>query len=191
MKLPSLAAALAIVAVAQPFSPLTARLSAATAAQASTSRDQTRDQLRELLATAGANNRIDIDFRQSTKNPYSVVGFKHGGMTNSEALEAVWSVTKDETIALRVYPHYNGGYINIGRARDPAGLMRKLLQLNSTNFMFWGADETGDVFAGYEFTMESGFPSEAVIVVARSITNQDQFVGQLKPFIGTAPAAKK
>jgi hypothetical protein len=112
-------------------------------------------------------------------------------MINSEALEAIWSVTKDETIALRVYPHYNGGYINIGRARDPAGLMRKLLQLNSTNFMFWGADESGDVFAGYEFTMESGFPSEAVIVVARSITNQDQFIGQLKPFIGTAPAASK
>jgi hypothetical protein len=190
MKPLHLATALAVLALAQPWTPLEPGLSAA-AVQDNSSRDQTRDRLRELLASAAANNRIDIDFRQSTKNPYNVVGVKRGGMTNSESLEAIWSVTKDETIALRVYPHYNGAYINVGRARDPNGLMRKLLQLNSTNFMFWGADEAGDVFAGYEFTMESGFPSEAVIVVARSITNQDQFVGQLRPFIGNAPVAAR
>ena len=186
-----LAAVVAVFAFAQPWIPLAGGLSAAAAVQDSSSRDQTRDRLRELLASAAASNRVDIDFRQSTNNPYNIVGVKHGGMANSESLEAIWSVTKDETIALRVYPHYNGGYINVGRARDPAGLMRKLLQMNSSNFMFWGADDAGDVFAGYEFTMESGFPSEAVIVVARSITNQDQFVAQMRPFLASAPVATK
>ena len=39
----------------------------------------------------------------------------------------------------------------------------------TTIFLYWGADDTRDVFAGYTFTLESGFPSEAIIVVLRSL----------------------
>ncbi len=68
--------------------------------------------------------------------------------------------------------------------------MRQLLQFTDRNFLFWGADDTYDVFAGYSFTLESGFPAEALKVVLGSISNLDGFVGSLKPFIdGTAAAS--
>ncbi len=68
------------------------------------------------------------------------------------------SVTKSDTIGFRIYPHYKGGYINLGKARDTNGLMRKLLYYSDQNFLFWGADDTADVFCGYTVTLESGFP---------------------------------
>jgi hypothetical protein len=61
--------------------------------------------------------------------------------------------------------------------------MRKLLQLSDEAFLFWGMDASSDVFAGYTFTLESGFPEEAVTVVLRSIRNSDKFVGDMRPSI--------
>jgi hypothetical protein len=57
--------------------------------------------------------------------------------------------------------------------------MRKLVKLNDSTFLFWGADDTGDVFTGYTFTLESGFPDKAIEIVLSSIKNSDQFVGEL------------
>jgi hypothetical protein len=66
--------------------------------------------------------------------------------------------------------------------------MTKLLVYNSENFLYWGADDAGDVFAAYTFTLESGFPSEGIVVVLRSLRIQDKFVGELRPLIeGTRP----
>jgi hypothetical protein len=44
-------------------------------------------------------------------------------------------------------------------------------------------DEGGDVFSGYTFTLESGFPEAAITIVLRSIANLDKFVGNMKPMI--------
>jgi hypothetical protein len=45
------------------------------------------------------------------------------------------------------------------------------------------------VFTGYTFTLESGFPDEAIKIVLSSIKNSDQFVGEMRPSIDgtTAP----
>ena len=51
-----------------------------------------------------------------------------------------------------------------------------------------GADDTGDVLAHFEFTLESGFPNEAIKVVLRSIKLQDQYVGQMRPDIDGSSA---
>ena len=142
-----------------------------------------RDRLLELLANASARNQIDMDFHQSTRSPYTIAAMKIGGMKYSEALEADWFVTDKDTIELRVYPKYAGAYVNINRTRDQLAFMRKLLNMNYHNFMLWGADDTGDIFFGYSFTLESGFPADSIITVARSITNQDQFVGKLVPLV--------
>lgn len=93
------------------------------------------------------------------------------------------TVTTKDTIGFRIFPHYKGGYINIDKARNPTQLLRKLVQLNESTFLFWGADDTGDVFTGYTFTLESGFPDEAIKIVLSSIRNSDQFVGELRPSI--------
>jgi len=105
-------------------------------------------------------------------------------LTNSDSLEIVISVTKSETIAFRIYPHYKGGYINVNNVDDRVGLMKQLLRMSDRNFLFWGVDDSYDVFAGYTVTLESGFPNEAMRVVLRSIRNLDQFVGDMKPAIG-------
>lgn len=149
---------------------------------ADSARDATRDQLGALLATAGARSDVNIAFHQSTKNPYNFVGGATG-LTNSDLLEVVISVTKSNTIGFRIYPHYHGGYINLARAKDRAGLMHKLLEYSDTNFLFFGADDTDDVFAGYTITLESGFPAEALTIVLRSLRNQDKYVGEMRPLI--------
>ena len=41
-------------------------------------------------------------------------------------------------------------------------------------------DEGGDIFAGYTFTLESGFPEQAIRVILYSIKPLDQYVGQMK-----------
>jgi hypothetical protein len=152
-------------------------------------RDATREQVRQVLASGGSRTDVNVTFRQSDKNPYNFVGSMTAGMRNVDSLEVVVSVTKSNTIGFRVYPHYKNGYINIGKAKDPNGLMRRLLYLSDQNFLFWGADDSGDIFAGFTVTLESGFPQDVLVIVLRSVRNSDKFVGELRPFVdGTTPA---
>ena len=157
---------------------------------ASASRDATRDSLRALLETAGKRSDVDVEFKQSTKQPYNFVGSMKDKLENVVSLEIVVSVTTSDTIGFRVYPHYKSNYINVAKATDGPGLMHKMLTFSDSNFLFWGADSTDDVFCGYTFTMESGFPDKAIVVVLRSIRSTDRFVGELKPFIDGSAAAK-
>jgi hypothetical protein len=150
---------------------------------AAQSRDTTRERLDALLTTAGQRSDVNVAFRLSTKNPYNFIGTMSTGLTNADELEIVISVTKSDTIGFRVYPHYHGTYVNVGKARDGPALMRALLHLSDLNFLFWGADDSDDIFCGYTVTLESGFPSDAIVIVLRSIHNTDKFVGQLRPFI--------
>jgi hypothetical protein len=157
-------------------------------ASAQVTRDSTRENVRDTLNTAGQRSDINVTFRQSTKNPYNFVGTMTG-LSNVDNLEIVISVTKSDTIGFRIYPHYKGGYINIGKAKDPNALMRKLLYYSDQNFLFWGADDTSDVFCGYTVTLESGYPRDAIVTVLRSIRNTNKFVGEMKPFIDGTPAS--
>ena len=152
------------------------------------SRDATLAQVRSVLATAGQRSDVNVAFRQSTKNTYNFTGSMNTGLTNSDSLEIVISTTRSDTIGFRIYPHYKGNYINLARAKDSTGLMRKLLYYSDQNFLFWGADDSGDVFAGYTITLESGFPADAVVAVLRSIRNTDRFVGEMRPLIDGSTA---
>jgi len=161
---------------------------AQTAQEKEANRVATREKLRALLASAGPKKGIEIAFRQSDKEPFNFVAVKRGGFSNAEGFEIVVGVSNDETIGFRIYPYYKGGYINVDKARNGLGLMRKLLNLSDHNFLFWGADDTGDVFAGYTFTLENGFPDKSLEIVLYSIAPLDQYVGQFRPFIdGTNP----
>jgi hypothetical protein len=146
-----------------------------------TVRNRTREQLAQLLEKAGPT--INVAFNQSQKQPYNYVGTLRTGLVNAESFEIVISVTAKETIGFRVYPHYKSGYINVDKINDRAALMRLLLRLSDRAFLFWGADETGDIFTGYTFTLESGFPEEAIRIVLRSIVNSDKFVGEMRPIL--------
>jgi len=144
-------------------------------------RERTRQRLATLLQTAGPS--VNVTFHQSEKQPFNYVGSLSTGLANADSFEIVISVTSKDTLGFRIYPHYNRSYINVDRARDRIGLMRLLLRLSDRAFLFWGADESGDVFTGYTFTLESGFPDESVRIVLRSIVNSDKFVGEMRPFI--------
>jgi len=144
-------------------------------------REKTRARLSALLQRVGPE--IKVNFQPSTKSQYVFTGMMKDGLTNADSLEIVISVTTKDTIGFRVFPHYKGAYINIDKARNTTQLLRKLVQLNESTFLFWGADDTGDVFTGYTFTLESGFPDEAIKIVLSSIRNSDQFVGELRPAI--------
>ncbi|MBI3638059.1 MAG: hypothetical protein HY216_17830 [Candidatus Rokubacteria bacterium] len=153
------------------------------AQDATARRDATRERLRQLLDSAGKRPDVSVEFRQSTKQPYNFVGLMKDRLANADALEIVISVSAEDTIHFRVFPHYKGAYINIDRAQDTPGLVRKLLRFSDANFLYWGIDNSGDVFSGYNFTLESGFPDNAMIIVIRSVRPLDQYVGDLRPFI--------
>jgi hypothetical protein len=144
-------------------------------------RNRTRDSLAQLLARTGPG--LNIAFSQSKKQPFNYVGTLRQGLVNADSFEIVISVTPKDTIGFRIYPHYKNGYINVDNVKNSLGLMRQLLRLSDRAFLFWGADESGDVFTGYTFTLESGFPEEAINIVLRSIVNSDKFIGELRPVI--------
>jgi len=150
-------------------------------------RIRTREKLAQLLEKVGPT--INVAFSQSQKQPFNYVGSLRTGLVNAESFEIVISVTPKDTIGFRIYPHYKKGYINVDKVNNAKGLMRLLLRLSDRAFFYWGVDETGDVFTGYTFTLESGFPDEAIRIVLRSIMNSDKFVGEMRPFVdGSAPA---
>lgn len=150
-------------------------------------RDATREKLRTLLNNLPSD--LNMTFKPSTAQPYNFVGTLTTGVRNAQAYEVVISITPDETLSFRAYPHYNNAYINIDKARNSVGLLRQLVQLSHHNFLFWGADDTGDVFAGYTITLESGFPDQAVRIVLSSIKPLDEYVGRMRPNIDGTNAA--
>ena len=149
--------------------------------QANEAREKTRTRLSALLQRVGPE--IKVNFQPTSKSQYVFTGMMREGLTNAESMEIVITVTTKDTLGFRIFPHYKGGYINIDKVRNTPQLLRKLVQLNESTFLFWGADDSGDVFTGYTFTLESGFPDEAIKIVLSSIRNSDQFVGELRPSI--------
>ena len=149
--------------------------------EADAAREKTRERLSALLTRVGPD--LSVEFKPSSKSPYVFTGLMRDGLKNAEYFEIVISVTSKETIGFRIFPHYKGGYINIDKAKNTTQLLRKIVQLNDSTFLFWGADDTGDVFTGYTFTLESGFPDKAIEIVLSSIKNSDQFVGEMRPSI--------
>ena len=144
-------------------------------------RDKTRERLSALLERLGPD--MNVSFKPSSKSQFVFSGVMRDGLKNVDQFEIVISVTSKDSLGFRIFPQYKGAYINIDKARNPTQLLRKLAQLNDSTFLFWGADDSGDVFTGYTFTLESGFPDKAIEVVLQSIKNSDQFVGQLRPAI--------
>ncbi|CAN5793306.1 hypothetical protein BH18ACI4_BH18ACI4_08320 [soil metagenome] len=147
----------------------------------SDARIRTREQVGQLLEKLGPS--LHITFRKSEKQPFNFVGLLKLGLTYAESFEVVVGVTQNRTIGFRIYPRYKSDYINIDRVRNGPGLMRLLLRLSDSAFLFWGVDLSGDVFTGYTFTLESGFPEESIKIVLRSIVNSDKFIGEMKPMI--------
>ena len=144
-------------------------------------REKTRERLNALLQRLGPD--MNVSFKPTSKSQFVFTGVLRDGLKNAEQFEIVISVSTSETIGFRIFPHYKGGYINIDKVKNSPQLLRKLAQLNDTTFLFWGADDSGDVFTGYTFTLESGFPDKAIEIVLSSIKNSDQFVGELRPSI--------
>jgi hypothetical protein len=170
--------AVSVAAIAQPAHQTQPTTTTTPTAQETATRDATREKLRTLLEATGP--KINVAFKQSDKNPYNFVGIMSTGLTNADSFEVVVSVSGQDTIHFRIYPHYKGAYLNIDKVSNGAGLMRQMLKYGDKNFLYWGADDTLDIFAGYNFTLESGFPDASIRVVLNSIAKLDQYVGEMK-----------
>jgi len=147
-------------------------------AQEKQSRDNTREKLRAVLNDLGP--KINVAFRQSDKQPYNFVGILSAGLTSADSFEIVILVGDQDTIHFRIFPKYKGAYVNVDKAANSAALLRQMVRFSDKNFLYWGADESFDVFAGYNFTLESGFPEASIKVVLNSVKNLDQFIGEMK-----------
>jgi hypothetical protein len=177
-----------IIALLVLSAPIATGAQTKTPAEKQADRIATREKLRTLLDTSGPKKGIGISFKQSTKEPFNFVGMVTDSLKNADSFEVVVGVSNDDTIGFRIYPHYKGAYININKAKDSTGLMRQLLRLSDKNFLFWGMDATADIFAGYTFTLESGFPDRALEIVLYSIRPLDKYVGEMQPSVDGSPA---
>ncbi|HVS80649.1 MAG TPA: hypothetical protein VHE60_02850 [Pyrinomonadaceae bacterium] len=173
--------AVSVAAAAQPQHQTQPTTTTTPTTQEQASRNATREKLRTLLDATGP--KINIAFKQSEKQPYNFVGIMSTGLTNADSFEIVISVSGQDTIHFRIYPHYKGAYLNVDKVRDSAGLMRQMVRFSDKNFLYWGADDTFDIFAGYNFTLESGFPDASIRVVLNSVAKLDQFIGEMKSSI--------
>ena len=116
-------------------------------------------------------------------SPWDLDGYYDKGLKWASRFEIYFTVTHQSTIWLREYPQYYGHHINMNHVHDPSGCMQQMLRFSYHNFFFWGLDDNRDAFAGYQFTLESGFPEAAVKEVIKSIPLIDESVGDLTPFI--------
>lgn len=146
-------------------------------------REATREKVRSALRQIGP--RLGVSFTQSQGNPFNFSASMTDGLTDAESMEIIVMVGKNDVLTVRVFPHVSGNrYINIDRASNSTGLMRKLLANNAGDFFHWGMDDVYDVFAEFTFTLESGFPEESFDVVMRSVELLDKKVGEMELLIG-------
>src|SRR2546422_5309060 len=92
--------------------------------QRTTTRDANREKLRAILDTVGP--KINVSFRQSDKQPYNFVGVLKTGLKNADALEIVISVSNEDTIHFRIFPHYGNTYLNLDKVRSSEALLRQM-----------------------------------------------------------------
>lgn len=141
-----------------------------------------RDQLEALLSTYPPARAMH--FHRRPGDPFAIDGYLRDGLKFSPDYKIVVVVTPHRTITFRVFPSYDGySYLELAHVRDPGGVMQKLLQLCYRDFFFWGVNPGLSVFAGYTFTLESGFPEEAIKVVVRSIPRLDDRILELVGYI--------
>jgi hypothetical protein len=144
-------------------------------------RDSTRRQLETLLSTYGPAR--EMRFQRSADQPFDAVGVFDKPMRYVSRLEIIVSVTGQRTIGFRVYPRLHGVHVNLDRVRRRSLFMETLLRDADQSFLHWALDQNLDLFAGFTFTLESGFPEDAIKVVIRSIPLLDRPVGELVPLI--------
>ena len=144
-------------------------------------RIKNRDQLARMLSAAA--EATHMNFQRSKTNQFNYSAYLTTGLKQSDTIEVVIGATDVHTIFMRAFPKYKGNYINVDKVREPLTLMRQMLKLSGRTFCHWGTDAQGDVFFGFTFTLESGFPTEAIRVVLRSIAHHDEYIAELKSAI--------
>ncbi len=140
-----------------------------------------RNRLDSLLHAYGKT--LGMRFFRNRDDPFEIDGFYDKDLRYSSRFELEVNITPQNTIGIRAYPQFYGDRINMDRVRDPNRLALELLHLSAHNFLHWGVDDASDVFAAYSFTLESGFPEDAVKEVLRSIPLVDGSVGEIVQFI--------
>lgn len=144
-------------------------------------RRKTFDQLWALVHPYGSSLHYRVHGMQH--DPFTIEAFYDKDLRFTPRFEVYISVTRQQTIQFRIYPQLSGQHLNLDSLSQADSLMQKVLRLSDKGFFFWAADENLDVFAGYTFTLESGFPDEAIKEVLRSIPLLDSSVGQLVSYM--------
>lgn len=142
----------------------------------------TRDRLDSLLHAYGSTLKMKF-YRSSDNDPFQIEGTFDKGLRYASRFELQFNVTAENTIGVRVYPNLYNERINIDDARDRNALALQLLHFSARSFFSWGLDDESNVFARFTFTLESGFPEEAIKIVLRSIPLLDDSVGEMNRLI--------
>ena len=144
-------------------------------------RERNRSRLEDLLENI--EDETKMRFERNGENKFNYSAILTGGLKTAESFEVVIGATDSDTIFMNAFPKYKGGYINVDKVKNREGLTRQLLRLTSRTFLHWGVDSSGDVYCGFTFTLESGFPDEAISIVLQSVVNHDQYLTEIKALL--------
>ena len=143
----------------------------------------------ETMLTKRVGPAINVGFEAAADNPFRFAGVMRTPLRNCDAIEIVIGITPSETIYVRAFPRYQGGYVSVAKATAEGALLRAALRASFDGFFFWAVDESGDLCAGYTLSLESGFPEAVLEVVLRSLPGLDATFGQFRVHVdGSAPA---
>lgn len=143
-------------------------------------RAETANRLDSLLHAYGPT--LKMRFYRDPDDRFQFDGVLDKDLRYAWRFDLEINITPQNTIGIRAYPMFSDR-INMATVRDPNGLAHRILRFTAHNFLHWGVDDVSDVFAAYTFTLESGFPEEAIKVVLRSIPLVDESVGEIVQFV--------
>ncbi|HEV8339047.1 MAG TPA: hypothetical protein VGR25_05240 [bacterium] len=141
------------------FAALAVLLSAAVAALPplllSTERAEAQGVTNSLIS--GYLTRMGVTWKPHSQDANAFVVTKTSGLKRASRVEMIiTNLAKDDLVTLRAFPQIGDQYLALAAARDQSGLMKTMLQRNSTAFGAYFIDSDGDIGFRYVFTTESG-----------------------------------
>ena len=114
--------------------------------------------------------RTGVSWKRNDKDPNEFIVTKTTGFQKADRVEIyVYNDAKKDLVALRAYPKASGKYLSLSGAGDRTGLMKVMLERNSTAFGAYFVDKAGDIGFRYVFTTESGLGYEAFKTVVNQL----------------------
>ena len=135
-------------------------------------RIRNREQLLTVLRAAA--DATHMTFERSKVNQFNYSAYLTVGLKYAESVEVVIGATDVDTIFMRAFPKVQGRLHERREGQGPDRLDAPATKAGGADVLLLGDDAQGDLFWGYTFTLEYGFPVDSIRIVLRSVQTHDR-----------------